>query len=188
LGTCRFGVSQSVRGAYGPAREEDECGMVMDAGPDDAGHDTDERGTAGAAATDLPDPRKVAQDWITLWQSELSAMAADPEIRESWQTLMALWAGTMSTLLRGLPRDPLGNRGHDGAGGRAGSADASGAASAAAAPDARDAEIDRLARHVAALEQRLAELSQRVERERGGDPAVHPRRHPATGAGRKPRQ
>ena len=54
----------------------------------------------------MPDPRKLAQDWITLWQSELSAMAADPEIRESWQTVMALWAGTMSAMLRGLPPDP----------------------------------------------------------------------------------
>jgi hypothetical protein len=179
-----FAVSQSVLGAYGPAHEEDECGMVMDAGPANAGHDTGEQDTTGARHADLPDPRKLAQDWITLWQSELSAMAADPEIRESWQTIMALWAGTMSTMLRGLPSD----RGHDGARGRAGPADAPGAAPAAAAPDARDAEIDRLARHVAALEQRLAELSQRVERDRGGDPAIHPRRRPATGAGRKPRQ
>ncbi|WP_254073450.1 hypothetical protein [Acidisphaera sp. S103] len=161
--------------------------MVMDAGLGNAGHDTDERDTTGTGHADLPDPRKLAQDWITLWQSELSAMAADPEIRESWQTIMALWAGTMSAMLRGLPRDPLGDRGHDGARGRSGPADAPGAAPAAAAPDARDAEIDRLARHVAALEQRLAELAQRVERDRGGDPAVHPRRRPATGAGRKPR-
>lgn len=166
--------------------------MVMDAGLGNAGlgnsglgnagQDTNEPGTTGAA--DLPDPRKLAQDWITLWQSELSAMAADPEIRESWQTIMALWAGTMSAMLRGLPSD----RGYDGARGRAGPADASRPAPAAAAPDARDAEIDRLARHVAALEQRLAELTQRVERDRGGDPAIHPRRRPATGAGRKPRQ
>src|SRR5471030_1768331 len=58
----------------------------------------------GHAAPRMPDPRKLAQDWITLWQSELSAMAADPEIRESWQTVMTLWAGTMSAVLQGLPR------------------------------------------------------------------------------------
>jgi hypothetical protein len=196
----RFGVSQPVRRAYGPAREEDECGMVMDAGLDNAGSETGERDSAGRdsatlggtsfsgatprdrTASDMPDPRKLAQDWITLWQSELSAMAADPEIRESWQTVMALWAGTVSNLLRGLPRD----QGYDGAGGRSGPADAPRAPPTAAALDARDAEIDRLARHVADLEHRLAELTQRIER--GSDPAVHPRRRPATGPGRKPHQ
>jgi hypothetical protein len=145
--------------------------------------DTGDRGTADArdgATGDMPDPRKLAQDWITLWQSELSAMMADPEMRESWQTIMALWAGTMSSLLRGLPRD----QGHDASGGRPGPADASRAAAAATAPDARDAEIDRLARQVAALEQRLAELDRRIGSGRDGDPGVHPE----GGRGRKPRR
>ena len=59
---------------------------------------------AGGTTGEPPDPRKLAQDWITLWQSELSAMAADPEMRKSWQTVMAFRAGTMSAMLRGLPR------------------------------------------------------------------------------------
>jgi hypothetical protein len=145
--------------------------MVMDAGLDNTGQSswsTTDHDTA-ATAPDMPDPRKLAQDWITLWQSELSAMAADPEIRESWQTVMALWAGTLSTMLRGLPRDPHGHPRP---------ADAPRPAPAAAAPDPRDAEIDRLARHVAALEQRLAELARRVERDLGGDPPVPPKRRP----------
>jgi hypothetical protein len=149
-------------------------------GRDGAGFsDADARRGTGQEKPDarLPDLGKLAQDWVTLWQSELSAMAADPEIRESWQTVMALWAGTMSTMLRTLPRDPNASR-HDGTRGRAGAADASRAAPAAAAPDARDVEIERLARHVAALERRLAEL------ERGGDPPVHPKSR----AGRKPRR
>jgi hypothetical protein len=220
---CRFDVSQPIRRAYGPVCEEDVCSMVMDAGLDSAGHDTGEPDSAGPnpsspnpagpnpsghtsappdgagesdprhhAEPDMPDPNKLAQDWITLWQSELSAMAADPEIRESWQTVMALWAGTMSAMLRGLPsaRDA----GYDGPHRRSGPADAPRAAPAAAAPDPRDAEIDRLARHVAALEQRLADLTRRVERGApvGVQPAGHSpgraKRDPKPGPGRKPRR
>jgi hypothetical protein len=151
--------------------------MAMDGGFDGAGPASGESGKAGRAAGGgraAPDAQELAQDWVTLWQSELSAMAADPEMRESWQTILGLWAGTMAAIIRGLPR----GFGHDGKAGPAGPADAPRPAPAAAAPDARDVEIERLARHVAALERRLAEL------ERGGDPAVHPKR----GAGRKPRK
>ena len=119
MGTRRFDDFAAARRAYGPAREEDECGMMVDAGLDNTGHDRanelPQAGTkpirwvrtgGGGTTVELPDPRKLAQDWITLWQSELSAMAADPEMRESWQTVMALWAGTMSAMLRGLPARP----------------------------------------------------------------------------------
>jgi hypothetical protein len=178
--------------------------MVTDAGTDRTGHDADgweatgpgapgrgpdgfgepgfgAAGSRRSGATDLPDARKLAQDWITLWQSEISAMAADPEIRESWQTIMALWAGTMSAMLRGLPREQNTHR-YDGAHGRAGPADASRSAAVAPAPDTRDAEIERLARHVAALERRLAEL------ERTGDSPVDPAVNPRPERGRKPRR
>ena len=118
MGTRRFNDFAAARRACGPAREEEECGMMVDAGFDNTGHDSGERAAAGrdepdlggsesgggGTTVELPDPRKLAQDWITLWQSELSAMAADPEMRESWQTVMAFWAGTMSAMLRGLPR------------------------------------------------------------------------------------
>jgi hypothetical protein len=172
--------------------------MTVSAGLDNAGHDSGEQnatdqdrpgceGTKSRAgnAPDLPDPRKLAQDWITLWQSELSAMAADREMRETWQTLMAVWAGTMSTMLRGLPRAPAPEwRGaaaadrHDRTDEQPRTADAPRTAPADAAPDARDAEIERLARHVATLELRLADL------ERGGDPPVTAKRSP----GRKTRK
>jgi hypothetical protein len=164
--------------------------MMVDAGLDNAGHDSkthDATGQDGPAsggsesrarnARDLPDPRKLAQDWITLWQSELSAMAADPELRESWQSMMAIWAGTMSTVLRGMPRAPTSDR-YERSAGQARTADAPRPPPAAAAPDTRDAEIERLARHVATLERRLADL------ERGSDPPVPPKRR----APRKPRQ
>ena len=152
--------------------------MAMDGGLDNTGpasggwEDAGQTGGRGRTRA-LPDAQKLAQDWITLWQSELSAMAADPEMRESWQTIMGLWAGTMAAIVRGLPRAP----GRDGQGGQTRPADAPRPAPAAAASDARDAEIERLARHVATLERRLADL------ERGGDPALHPKR----GARRKPR-
>src|ERR1700722_2525245 len=109
----------------------------------------------------------LARDWITLWQSELAALATDREAQETFQALLALWAGAAAAMLRGLPRDGFG----------AGPARPPRPAPAAAAPDARDAEIQRLARHIAELERRLAEL------ERGGGRAGAGDRR---GAGRPP--
>ena len=96
------------------------------------------RAARGAVASDLPDPRKLARDWITLWQSEISAMAADPEMRDSWRSVMALWAGTMSSVARAMPRSPSTEQ-YDPAGGQPRTADAPRPPPAAAAPDARDA-------------------------------------------------
>ena len=107
------------------------------------------------------DARALARDWITLWQSELTAMAADQEIREGWQTTASLWAAAMTAILRTVPRGPIPDQPHarhDGSDRRTSTPDAPRAAPVAAAPDPRDAEIDRLARHVAALERRLADL------------------------------
>jgi hypothetical protein len=117
------------------------------------------------------DLRKLAQDWITLWQSELSAMAADRELQESWQATMGLWAGvatamlnaTFGTAQHGATNRHDRNRQYPGRQ-HSGPEPAAGTKAAAAAPDARDAEIERLARHIAALEARLGEL------ERSGRP------------------
>jgi hypothetical protein len=97
------------------------------------------------------DLHELARDWITLWQSELAALAVDREAQESWQALLGLWAGAAAAMLQALPR-----AGHDAS--RPGAAVAPRPAPAAAAPDARDAEIERLARRIAELERRLAEL------------------------------
>src|SRR5271156_6144782 len=104
-----------------------------------------------------PDLAALARDWVTLWQSELAAMAADREAQESWQAILALWAGAAGAMLAAAPRawQPRAQPGahtstdpaaHEPADGRAGAAAPPGAAAAAAAPDARDAAIDRLAR------------------------------------------
>ena len=96
-----------------------------------------------------PDLAKLAQDWVTLWQSELAAISADREAQEIWRSLLAVWAGVAASAMKALPR-------HDGISpGGGGSADAPRAAAAAAASDPRDAEIDRLASRIAELERRL---------------------------------
>jgi hypothetical protein len=100
------------------------------------------------------DPRELARDWITIWQSELAAVAVDREAQESWQALLALWAGAAGAMLQATAWATP-----DGA---PGAAAAPRAAAAAAAPDAGADAVDRLARRVAELERRLAQL------ERGG--------------------
>ena len=61
----------------------------------------DETAAPSAAAPDL---EALARDWITLWQSELAAIATDREAQESWQAILALWAGAAGALLTAAPR------------------------------------------------------------------------------------
>ena len=123
---------------------------------------------------DALDLHALARDWITLWQSELSALAVDREAQETWQTMLALWAGAAGAMLAAAPRErPKPGGGFPGWGGaprgQSGPAAAAGTPPAAAAPDARDAEIERLGRHIAALEARLADLEKGVRGGDGGD-------------------
>jgi hypothetical protein len=117
---------------------------------------------AGASESAPPDLHALARDWITLWQSELTAAAADREVQETWQTLAGLWAGAAAAMLHGLPRGAPDGRPAPPAPASPGAAAPARPAPAAAAPDARDAEIERLAGRIAELERRLADL------ERGG--------------------
>jgi hypothetical protein len=110
-----------------------------------------------------PDMAALARDWITLWQSELTALAADRELQEGWATLAALWAGAATAMLNRLPRGGADGRGRDGS-----AAASPRAAPAAAAPDARDAEIQRLSGCVAELERRLAALERGRDSNPGG--------------------
>jgi uncharacterized protein YceH (UPF0502 family) len=114
---------------------------------------------------DGADLQELARDWITLWQSELAALAVDREAQETWQVLLSLWAGAAGAMVSGLPRglagEPDGRRAHRSGKRAAGAAAAPGAAPAAAAPDARDAEVEQLRQRVAELERRLAGLERR---------------------------
>jgi len=131
---------------------------------DRAGGPAGSPGSDPSHAAGPPDLQQVARDWITLWQSELTAAATDREMQETWQTLAALWAGIAGAMVRAMPRGMA-----DGARAQpfAGAAAPARAAPAAAAPDARDAEIDRLARRIADLERRLADV-ERPSPEHGG--------------------
>lgn len=112
--------------------------------------DDPRRPRPGETAADLG---ALARDWITIWQSELAAAAADRELQEGWQTLAALWAAAATAVVQSWPQS-----GGDDRGGWPGAAAPPRAAPAAAAPDPRDAEIERLRRRIDALEQRLAAL------------------------------
>jgi hypothetical protein len=105
-----------------------------------------------ATSGDLHD---LARDWITLWQSELAALAMDREAQEAWFVSLSLWAAAAGAVLGGLPRGLAGDPRRDTP------ATAPRPAPAAAAPDAGDAEVERLRERVATLERRMAELEQR---------------------------
>lgn len=107
----------------------------------------------------------LARDWIELWQSELTAMAADRELREGWSQMLALWAGAAASAVEAGMRMAR----HDGARGFSPNLngrphDAARPAPGAAAPDAGRDEVERLHRRIADLEARLAAMEERKPR------------------------
>lgn len=102
------------------------------------------------------DPRSRARDWITLWQSELSALATDREVQEAWQRGVSLWANAADALIRVMPdlaREPARQSGA-----------AASPGTAPARPHADDGgarTIERLESRIAELERRLAEVERR---------------------------
>lgn len=145
------------------SRKEDEWSMIDRAGPDE--HDTNNADpprdrSSDANAVPPPNLTQLAQDWITLWQSELAAIAADREAQETWQAMITLWAGVAGAMINAMPHvNATDARARDErADQRTRTKPTAGPKAAAAASDPRDAEIERLARHIAALEARLAEL------------------------------
>ena len=106
----------------------------------------------GPGAPPPADPQAEARDWITIWQSEMTALATDREMTDAWVRLVRLWAETAERAVRLMPTGTPGEPAHR----PAGPAAPTGAPAFVAASDARDATIQRLAERVAELERRLA--------------------------------
>lgn len=128
-----------------------------------------------------PDLETLARQYLELWQSQLTAMAADPDTAETMGRMMAamaqanpaamgpmgpaamnpaamaqaMWAGTSGQA--GPPGEE-----HDAKAEQRGSGAAAGPAAATAASDDGDDVVARLERRVAELEERL----DRLERQR----------------------
>jgi len=94
---------------------------------------------------------KLAKDLVAMWQSELTAMAADREVRETWAATMALWAQAANAAVALLPHDYSTPRGTS-------PAQPPRAPATAAAPHPGLAEIEQLNSRIAELEQRLADF------------------------------
>jgi hypothetical protein len=114
-----------------------------------------DRNKADPATDPATDLDQLARDWITLWQSEIAALAHDREAAETVSRLAAIWAGLAASWLRASPHDAPAAR----------PAAAPGSAPAAAAPDAGlDAVrqlLGELAERLGGIEQRLAALERR---------------------------
>jgi hypothetical protein len=162
----------------------DEAGPEAGAEPPRLG--TARPGTDGAeaAAGSDADFRALAEDWIAIWQSEITAYLTDPETHEAWGAMMAVWAGAAQAMMRAMPAapgfgSPFGppgmrppRRPKPAAPAREartkpapaespGPDAAPRPAPAAAAPVARDDEIRRLEQRVAELERHLADQDRR---------------------------
>ncbi|WP_211248670.1 hypothetical protein [Acidocella facilis] len=95
----------------------------------------------------------LAKDFVAVWQSELTAMAADRELRECWAATLALWAQAAGAAAALMPHEPPP--------GSSRPAQPARPAPAAAASGPGLDEVERLSRRVAELEQRLAQLLDR---------------------------
>ena len=93
--------------------------------------------------------RDAARDWVTIWQSEMAALAEDREALETWGDMVDGWARMAEAMIDSMPDGGSGD-------GLPRSPAPAGAAAPPVAPDPRDAELARLAERVAELERRLA--------------------------------
>ncbi len=167
-----------------PQNGTEGAGMENDSGP--------EPRIGPAAETDF---HALAEDWIAIWQSEITAYLTDPETQQVWASIMAVWGEAAQAMIRAMPAAPGFTPGFGAAFGQgfapgarpapsrakssaphdrrqkpkpsesAGTDAAPRAAPSAAAPVARDDEVSRLAQRVAELERHLATW-ERAEQER----------------------
>lgn len=111
-----------------------------------------------------PQPKKpdLMRDWVSLWQSELAAMASDREAQEGWQRMARFWTQAMGQPQDGGPSFGAMPNGaaYDG-NASAGAAASAWAKAASHAFGGRDAELERMAARIAELERRIAELERR---------------------------
>jgi hypothetical protein len=48
----------------------------------------------------------LAEDWIAIWQSEITAYLTDPETQQAWAAMMAVWAGAAQAMMRSMQPPP----------------------------------------------------------------------------------
>jgi hypothetical protein len=144
-----------------------------------------------AAMSERAEIDELARRYLDLWQDQMTALAGDQEFAESLQKLMTAmgtagdagataapefqraWMGVMTGQQPGQqPGQPTKATADDGTPGRA-----PGAPAAATTPDGGSADVDQLARRLAALEERIAVLEAGAKPSRGSAP----------GKSRKPR-
>jgi len=108
---------------------------------------------------------RLAEDWITLWQTEIAAMAADREAAEAWAGAAQFWAAMGAGMGAGWMRMATKGFAHD---------TPAWPAPAATPPDPGRQPGPGGAEPDARLDARLAELERRlaaIERGPGGKPA-----------------
>lgn len=103
---------------------------------------------------------ELAKNLLAIWQSELTAMAADRELRESWVAMVQLWAQAGNAVIATFAHEP--------APGSPLAPQPPRPTPAYAASGTRLDEVDRLNSRVAELERNLAALL--AERDQSGPP------------------
>ncbi|WP_459695023.1 hypothetical protein [Acidisoma sp. C75] len=56
-----------------------------------------------AATPSAEEFRALAEDWIAIWQSEITAYLTDPETQANWSAMVALWAEAAEAMMRAMP-------------------------------------------------------------------------------------
>lgn len=107
---------------------------------------------------------ELAANLLAIWQSELTAMAADRELRENWVTMVQLWAQAANATAALLP--------HDAASGSTISAQPLRSTAAHAASGTGLDEVSHLNHRVAELERRLAELLEQRDKPGASDNTI----------------